>query len=81
MRGTRSLGENRIVFWTCSLAKQRTIYMKFLEAEEKYKCLYETSPQYISKDEHDKAWNCIAKMCCSTGMYPEFVLYINIVLG
>ncbi|XP_066960700.1 uncharacterized protein [Macrobrachium rosenbergii] len=42
--------------------------IKFVEAVEKYKCLYDTtSPQYFSKDEQDKAWNCIAETFCSTG--------------
>lgn len=28
--------------------------IKFVETVEKYKCLNDTSPQYISKDEQDK---------------------------
>lgn len=33
-----------------------------VQGKEKCKCLYDiTSLQYISRDEQDKAWNCLAE--------------------
>ncbi|KAK7078304.1 hypothetical protein SK128_027709 [Halocaridina rubra] len=40
----------------------------FVQAVEQYRCLYDTtSPQYISRDEQDKAWICLAETFSSTG--------------
>ncbi|KAK7071078.1 hypothetical protein SK128_024600 [Halocaridina rubra] len=40
----------------------------FVQAVEKYKCLYDTtSPQYVSRDEQDNAWICLAETFSCTG--------------
>ncbi|XP_047484169.1 uncharacterized protein LOC125035903 [Penaeus chinensis] len=53
---------------TMPLPDNETFNIKFVQAVEKYKCLYDTtSPRYISRDEQDKAWSCLAEPFSSTG--------------
>ncbi|KAK7070728.1 hypothetical protein SK128_023997 [Halocaridina rubra] len=50
------------------LPDNESFNITFVQAVEKYKFLYDTtSPQYISRDEQDKAWNCLAEKFSSTG--------------
>lgn len=62
---------------TMPLPDNEPFNIRFVQAVEKYTCLYDTtSPRYVSRDEQDKAWNCLAETFSSTGMYPDFDVYI-----
>lgn len=50
------------------LSKSEAFNVKSEQAVETYKCLYDRSPDYSSRDEQDKAWKYVAQKFSSTGM-------------